>query len=187
MNQKLKNCIIKIPNDISILYSENKKIITLIGPLESKSLKLKVKINLIESKKIIEVSEIPFSTISNKKIKAIQGTTVALIKQLIIETSTLLYQKLKLVGIGYKALNVENVENLLQLRLGFSHPIFFKIPKNFKIYNLKSTKLFIYTNSFNSITSIAAQIRALKIPEPYKGKGILYENEKIVIKEGKKS
>lgn len=182
--------IIKIPNNVSVLYCVKKKVIIIIGPLKTKSLKLKVKILVSNEKKIIRISSLFFSKVSNnekKTIQAIQGTTVALIKQLIIETSAKFYFKLKLVGIGYRVFNDESFKNqLLLFKLGYSHFIYFKIPVNLKIFCLKSTKLFIYGNSYKEITQTASVIRTYKTPEPYKGKGILYGNEKIVLKEGKK-
>lgn len=181
---------IKIPHNITVIYCSKKKIITLRGPLEQKSLKLKVKVFVIKEEKLIKVSSIPFTKVSNntkKKFRSLQGTTVALIKQIVIEVSSTLYQKLKFVGVGYRAFNVENFENkLLLLRLGYSHPIYFKIPPKLQIFCLKLTKLFIFGNSYQNVTQIAAHIRSNKIPEPYKGKGILYENEKVTLKEGKK-
>ena len=185
-----KKHIIKIPKTTTVLYCEKKRIITIIGPLTQRSLKLKVKIDLSNDKNLIKVSSTPFIKMSNnqkKKIIAIQGSTTALIKQLILETSYVLYEKLKLVGVGYRAFDVDNYDQtLISFKLGYSHPIYFKIPKNSKISNLKKTKLFIYGNSFQSVSQTASIIRSYKKPEPYKGKGILYETEKINLKEGKK-
>lgn len=185
-----KKYTVKIPSDNIILYCEKKKILTIIGPLAKKTLKLTLKIKIISEKKTILVTQTPLLKLSNnlrKKLKAIQGTTLALIKQLIIETSAILYQKLKFVGVGYRAFNVQNFEKkLLMLKLGYSHPIYFKIPEDLEIFCLKLTKLFIYGDSYHSITKVASSIQSYKSPEPYKGKGILYENEKIQLKEGKK-
>jgi large subunit ribosomal protein L6 len=185
-----KNYTIKIPNSVTILYCNKKNIITIIGTLTKKSLKLKVKIEVLNIKKLIKVSSIPLTKISNSKKKnmlSIQGTTTALIKQLILETSYVLYKKLNLVGVGYRAFDVDNFENkLLLFKLGYSHSIYFKIPIESQIFCLKRTKLFIHGNSYQDITKIAAFIRSYKKPEPYKGKGILYETEKIILKEGKK-
>jgi large subunit ribosomal protein L6 len=181
---------IKIPNDITVIYSSKKKILILEGVLSRKALKLDVQLFIIKSKNILKVSQLPFFKISNnerKKLKAFQGTTVALIKQLIVETSTVLYQKLKFVGVGYRAFDVDNFKNkLLLFKLGYSHFLYFKISTKVKIFCLKMTKLFIYGNSYKNVTKIASLIRSYKKPEPYKGKGILYETEKIVLKEGKK-
>lgn len=185
-----KKYIIKIPNNITVLYSNKKKILNVIGSLKKKSLKIKVKLLVSKNEKTITVSSLAFSKISNnekKNLKAIQGTTVALIKQAILETSSLLYKKLKLIGIGYKVFENKDLKGkLLLFKLGYSHPIYFKIPNKLKLFCLKSTKLFIYGNSYQEISQTASIIRCYKKPEPYKGKGILYETEKIILKEGKK-
>ena len=112
---------------------------------------------------------------------------MSLIKQLLVEVTTPVYQKLKFIGVGYRAFPVEGFENhLLLLRLGYSHPIYFRIPSDTSVFCLKLTKLFLYGYSYQELTSTASKIRVNKAPEPYKGKGILYENEQITLKEGKK-
>jgi large subunit ribosomal protein L6 len=189
--QNIKNKYsIKIPNHITVFYCERKRFLIIKGPLTQKSLKLKVKIELSKTKNLIRISSTPFNKLSKnarKKVSALQGTTTALIKQLILETSYNMHEKLKLVGVGYRALDVENYENtLLFLKLGYSHPIYIKVSNLLKFYCLKKTKLFIYGNSYQEITKSTSKIRSFKKPEPYKGKGILYDNEKIVLKEGKK-
>ena len=185
---KNKKYLIKIPDNISIFYSNKKKIIIIKGLLTQKLLNLKVEIIISKSKKLIEITNTSFSKISNnekKKLKALQGTTAALIKQAFIETNTKVYKKLQFIGVGYRAFLSENPEIML-FKLGYSHPIYFKIDNTLKIVCLKLTKLFIFGNSYQNITNNASIIRLKKLPEPYKGKGILYDNEKIVLKEGKK-
>lgn len=185
-----KKYSIKIPKNIYIIYSNRKKIITLAGVLSKKSLKLDVQLFIIKSKNIIKVSSLPFFKISNKnkkKMKNLQGTTVALIKQLIVETTVLFYQKLKFIGVGYRAFYVDNFKKkLLLFKIGYSHFLYFKVSNKITISCLKTTKLFIYGNSYQNVTRTASLIRSYKKPEPYKGKGILYEDEKIILKEGKK-
>ena len=186
-----KKYSIKIPETITLLYCENKRILTLIGPSSSKkSLKLKVKILFSKRRKTIFITSIPLTGMSNKEkknLKSIKGTTKSTIKLFIIETSNLLYRKLKLIGVGYRAFNPENLKyNFITFKLGYSHRIYFKVSKNFNIFCLKFTKLFVFGKSFKEITEIISKIRHFKKPEPYKGKGILYESEKIKLKEGKK-
>jgi large subunit ribosomal protein L6 len=89
--------------------------------------------------------------------------------------------------VGYRAFSFENFENhLLILRLGYSHPIYFKIPPKIKIFSLKLTKLFLYSYSYQQLTSTTSKICLNKIPKPYKGKGILCKNKTITLKEGKR-
>lgn len=181
---------IKVPNDIHVVYYSKKRIIVLIGIQSRKVLKLNVQLLMFKSKNVIKVTPITFFKVSygeKKKINIIQGTSTALIKQLIVEISVTLYRKLKFIGVGYRALEVDSFKNkLLLFKLGFSHFLYFRMSKSVKIFCLKLTKLFIYGNSYVNITQIASLIRSYKKPEPYNGKGILYDTEKIVIKEGKK-
>lgn len=182
--------IIKIPKNITVIYVPKKKTVTFIGPLAKKTLQLNVKLKLLKERNTIEVTQNSFVQLSNyqkKQVKAIQRTTVALIKQMLIETSTIVYGKLKFVGVGYRAFNVEEFKDkLLMFKLGYSHSLYYKIPDELKMFCLRFTKLFIYGNSYQNVTQAASTIRSYKKPEPYKGKGITYENEKIILKEGKK-
>ena len=185
MKSLSKRYIIKVPKNISVLYCQKNKIVTFFTDFVKKSFALKTKIVLIKNKKLLKVTKIPF--LNKKETKEMQGTTVALLKQMLLEIFTSVYKKLKFVGVGYKAFSVK-VNNLvlLNFKLGYSHQIFLKIPADIKIFCLKSSKLFISGTSNQYVNQITALIRSYKIPEPYKGKGILYENEKIILKEGKK-
>ena len=84
----------------------------------------------------------PFFKMSNnqkKTLKALQGTTVALIKQIILEISVILHKKLKLVGVGYRVFVTETHNNqVLNFKLGYSHNIYFKIPENLTVFCLPS-------------------------------------------------
>nr|QII42418.1 ribosomal protein L6 [Phaeodactylum tricornutum] len=187
MKKLKKKYTVKVPENITLIYCEKKEILVFEGGLGKKTLKLKVKIFFLKKKRIVAITSTPFNILSTnkqKKMKFIQGTTTAAIKHLLIETSVLLYKKLKLVGVGYKAFETEN--RLLLLKLGYSHFIYFRVDKTLSIFCLKSTKLFVYGNCYQHVTQTASLIRAKKLPEPYKGKGVLYENEKIELKEGKK-
>jgi len=189
-NKFKKKYTVKVPKNIRILYCDKKNIITFIGPSQTKSLKLKVKVFLTPMLNLITVTNIPVfetSAIHLKNLKKVQGTTVAKIKQLLIETTYTLYHKLNLVGVGYRVFSHEHLENQIYFKLGYSHLIYFKIPNSLNTHCQKFTKLFLYGNSsFDTLTQTAAQIRACKVPEPYKGKGILHDQEKIILKKGKK-
>ena len=191
VSKKLKKrYVIKIPKTIHIIYCDKKNLITFVGPLQIKSLKLKVKIILIPNSKLILVSQIPVtdtSTVGLKNAKKLQGMTIAKIKQILIEVSYVLYNKLNLVGVGFKVFAHEKLSNQIYLKLGYSHFIYFKIPKDVSSFCQKFTKLFLSSDSsFDLLTLTASQIRNCKFPEPYKGKGILYDQEKVVLKKGKK-
>lgn len=188
-NFKKKNSI-KVYKNIKVVYCNEKNTVMFIGPFQIKLLKLKVKVFLLPLFNIIAVSEVPtfsVSAIDLKNIKKIQGTTVAKIKQVLIETLYILHYKLNLVGVGYKAFPYKQLNNQFYFKLGFSHLIYFKVLNSFKTHCQKFTKLFLFGScSFNDLTQIASQIRAFKLLDPYKGKGILYDQEKIILKKAKK-
>ena len=190
MNLEQKKFNLKIPQDISVIFSKKKNILTVVGPLTTKSVQLKLNITIDNAKKILSVSPLPFFHISNaekKKINALRASTIALIKHLFIETSITIFQKLKLVGVGFRIESTnESEKNLLTLKLGYSHYYYVKVPKNLKVNCFTKTKFSIFGNSYYEISNLSSKIREKKLPEPYKGKGILYENEIITIKEGKK-
>lgn len=190
MSHQINKYNIKIPHNISVIYSKKKKTLIFSGPLQTKSMKLKLKIFIDKTKKTISISPIPFSQISNtekKKIKVLRNTITAQIKHMLMESFILSYQKMKINGVGYRALFDEPFnQKLLTLKLGYSHLIYVRIIKNLSINCFTKTKLCVFGNSYNNVTQLAALIRSKKTPEPYKGKGILYENENITLKEGKK-
>lgn len=181
---------IRIPNNVSVIYHKKKKTLVLKGPLKQKSLKLELKVFIDETRKIMNVSPVSFSKISNrekKRVKALRNTTVALIKHALIETSILIFKKLKINGVGYRVSFTETLnERLLTLKLGYSHFVYFKVPNDIRANCFTKTKLSVFGNSYSEISQVSAMIRSNKLPEPYKGKGILYEDEKIDLKEGKK-
>ena len=190
MNNITKRHIIKIPKNISLYYCTKNRIVIFTNFVTQKALKLKTKLIVNKDKKLIKITREPFFNMSNsdkKKLKAIQTTQVVLIKQMLLEISSFFCKKLNLIGVGFRVSILKVLDfNLLHLKLGFSHSIYFKTPKNLKIFCLKANKLFIIGNSYQFVTQIAALIKLCKVPEPYKGKGILYTTEKITLKEGKK-
>lgn len=190
MNNQIKKYNVKIPTNVSAIYHKKKNLLTISGPLKAKSIKLKLRIFIDKTKKIISISPTPIAQISNterKKIKTLRTTTLAQIKHLLIESSTLSYQKLKINGVGYRAFFGENFDQkLLTLKLGYSHLIYIRTVNNLAINCFTKTNLCVFGNSYNNVSQLSALIRSTKTPEPYKGKGILYENENIILKEGKK-
>jgi large subunit ribosomal protein L6 len=185
-NNLKKKYTIKVPEDIQVMYCNIKNIVVFSKLAQKKSLKLGVKIVLIPAKNLIVVTSIP-SLIGSKNFKKLQGTTVAVIRQQLIEMSYTLFTKLILVGVGYRVFPYEKVSNQVYFKLGYSHLVYFNIPNDLTAFCHKSTKMFLYGNSsYNTLTQTASQVRSCKIPEVYKGKGILYDQEKVVLKKGKK-
>ena len=191
MNYISKKNIIKIPKNVSVYYCDNQRIIILINSSgQTKLLLLKTKIIFDKITRIIKITRDPFGNISNnekKKLKAIQGTQVSTLKQLLLDMSFLFCKKLNIIGVGFRVSTTKLSNfNLLHFKLGYSHYVYFKIPITLEIFCLKANKLLIVGNSYTAVNQVAALIRSFKTPEPYKGKGIVYTTEKIMLKEGKK-
>lgn len=165
---------IEIPKNIKIkIYLKYIKIISSTGIIikqKSPSIKLLIKNNLLF---LIKTSQ------KNK----FETLYLNLIFKSILALSKGCYKILVIEGIGYKVIN--NEKNLLTLKLGFSHDVFYKIPKNIHIFSKTPNTIIIYGTNFQQVAQVSAEIRSLKLPEPYKGKGIRYLNEKILIKKGK--
>ena len=191
MNYISKKNIIKIPKNVSVYYCDNQRIIILINSSgQTKLLVLKTKIIFDKITRIIKITRDPFGNISNnekKKLTAIQGTQVSTLKQLLLDMSFLFCKKLNIIGVGFRVSTTKLSNfNLLHFKLGYSHYVYFKIPITLEIFCLKANKLLIVGNSYTAVNQVAALIRSFKTPEPYKGKGIVYTTEKIMLKEGKK-
>jgi large subunit ribosomal protein L6 len=92
-------------------------------------------------------------------------------------------RKLELVGVGFRA---QVAGKALNLALGFSHPVSFVIPEGITIETPSQTEILIKGNDRQRVGQTAAEIRGIRPPEPYKGKGVRYSDEKIILKEGKK-
>jgi large subunit ribosomal protein L6 len=115
--------------------------------------------------------------------RAMTGTMRALLNNMVIGVTQGFERKLQLVGVGYKA---QAQGAVLNLTLGFSHPIEFKIPEGITIETPTQTEIRIRGVDKQQVGEIAAQIRAYRPPEPYKGKGVRYSDETIILKEAKK-
>jgi large subunit ribosomal protein L6 len=114
---------------------------------------------------------------------AMSGTMRALVANMVTGVTKGFEKKLSLVGVGYRA---QAQGNKLNLTLGFSHPIVHPLPEGVKAETPTQTEILIKGMDRQKVGQVAAEIRAYKSPEPYKGKGVRYADEKVVIKETKK-
>ena len=163
---------IKIENNIIIIKKKNiLYFIGLTGSLKlgiNKNLNLNInKNNLILKSKYKNILNLFYSLILKKKKGVIQRLKLNLL----------------LNGIGYK---VKLNNEFLTFKLGYSHIINILIPKNIKVQILKSTVIILYSNDWCSLTKFVHSLKKLKKIDPYKGKGILFKDEIIIKKEGKK-
>ncbi|NLV23828.1 MAG: 50S ribosomal protein L6 [Deltaproteobacteria bacterium] len=113
---------------------------------------------------------------------SLQGLTRTLVANMVDGVTKGFQKELEIVGVGYRA---EAKGNILNLSLGFSHPVAFPIPEGISIEVEKQTKILIKGADKELVGETAAIIRDFRPPEPYKGKGIKYKNERIIRKAGK--
>jgi large subunit ribosomal protein L6 len=118
-----------------------------------------------------------------KRARTLWGTTRALVNNMVGGVSKGFSKTLEINGVGYRA-QVQGKN--LQLQLGFSHDVVYPIPAGVTIKCEKPTQITISGADRQRVGQVAAEIRAFRKPEPYKGKGIKYDNERILRKEGKK-
>lgn len=114
---------------------------------------------------------------------AMAGTMRALLNNVVTGVSRGFEKKLTLIGVGYRA---QAQGNKLNLTLGFSHPVEYKVPEGVKVETPSQTEIVVSGIDKQKIGQVAADIRAYRPPEPYKGKGVRYTDENVVRKEAKK-
>ncbi|GGP23987.1 MULTISPECIES: 50S ribosomal protein L6 [Silvimonas] len=119
----------------------------------------------------------------SKDARAMSGTIRALVNNMVVGVSKGFERKLTLVGVGYRA---QAQGDLLNLTLGFSHPVAHKMPAGVKVETPSQTEIVLKGADKQVLGQVAAEIRAYRAPEPYKGKGVRYSDEVVTLKETKK-
>jgi large subunit ribosomal protein L6 len=120
---------------------------------------------------------------ANEGASMMHGTVRALVANMVKGVTIGYEKKLTLVGVGYRA---QAAGDKLNLTLGFSHPVVHKMPKGVKVETPQQTEIVIKGLDKQQVGQVAAEIRAYRPPEPYKGKGVRYANEQVTLKETKK-
>jgi large subunit ribosomal protein L6 len=115
---------------------------------------------------------------------AISGTTRALLANMIEGVTRGFEKKLELKGVGYRAISEGKK---LNLTLGFSHPVKFTVPEGITVETPSQTEIVVKGTDKQLVGQVAAEIRRFRPPEPYKGKGVRYADERVAIKEAKKT
>ena len=176
---KIGKINIPIPEKVKVLLSGNK--VNIEGPLGKQTIKLDLEmfdLNINEGKDL---------SIKPKKIddtsKRLWGMNRSLLNNAIIGASSGYEKILELIGVGFRATLKGNI---LNMQLGFSHDINYDIPEGIKIAVEKQTPLKISGSNKQQVGMVASQIKSIRPPEPYKGKGIKQKGQYILRKEGKK-
>jgi len=172
---RIGNLPIALPakTDVSIAGGE----VTVKGPLGTLSWRVADGVSVEKSGETIVCKAL------RPEARAIHGTTRALIANMIRGVSQGFERKLTLVGVGYRA---QAQGDKVNLSLGFSHPVVHLLPKGVTAATPVQTEIVIKGVDKQQVGQVAAEIRAYRPPEPYKGKGVRYANERVVIKETKK-
>ena len=120
---------------------------------------------------------------ANDDARAMQGTLRALVAGMVKGVTDGFHKKLTLVGVGYRA---QAAGDKINLSLGFSHPVVHTMPKGVKVETPQQTEIVVKGIDKQQVGQVAAEIRAYRPPEPYKGKGVRYVDEQVKLKETKK-
>jgi large subunit ribosomal protein L6 len=120
---------------------------------------------------------------ANEEASALHGTLRSLVAGMVKGVTDGYEKKLALVGVGYRA---QAAGDKLNLSLGFSHPVVHKMPRGVKVETPLQTEIVIKGIDKQQVGQVAAEIRAYRPPEPYKGKGVRYSDERVTLKETKK-
>lgn len=127
---------------------------------------------------VLNVSE---ASVKNSAMQS--GTVRALINNMVVGVTAGYQKKLNLVGVGYRAASTGKVVNL---SLGFSHPVAYPIPEGITVDTPTQTEIVVKGADKKMVGQVAADIRSYRPPEPYKGKGVRYSDERVELKEAKK-
>jgi large subunit ribosomal protein L6 len=168
---------VEVPKGVEA--SINPKEITIKGPLGSltQALTGQVKVELDSNKMTFVAAD------DSREAKAMSGTVRALVANMVTGVSKGFERRLALVGVGYRA---QAQGDSIKLQLGFSHDIVHPMPAGVKVECPTQTEVVLKGADKQRVGQVAAEIRAYRSPEPYKGKGVRYVGEKVVIKETKK-
>jgi large subunit ribosomal protein L6 len=169
MSRVGKNPIV-IPAGVEISLGEQ---ITVKGPLGTLKTAAHPSVNVAVEGQNVSVSKVEGAVNGG----AMWGTMRANLNNMVTGVTTGFQKKLQLVGVGYRAQN---------LALGFSHPVAHKMPAGVKVECPTQTEILIKGSDKQQVGQVAAEVRAYRKPEPYKGKGVRYADEVVVIKETKK-
>ena len=166
-----------LPNGVEMNFSS--------GDIEVKGPKgnLKMPLNSEVEFKIVDESAIIAAKSKSKFASSMAGTTRALLQNMVTGVSAGFERKLDLVGVGYRA---KAQGKKLNLTLGFSHPVNYLVPEGIDIDTPSQTEIIVKGIDKQKVGQAAAEIRAFRPPEPYKGKGVRYTDEEVVRKAAKK-
>ena len=173
---RIGNRILTVPAGVTILVDGNK--VTVKGPKGELSTEIHDKINVV-----VEGNEVKI-TRNSDEYKNFHGTANANIKNMIVGVTDGYEKALESVGVGYR---FQVKGKTLVVTAGFSHPVEVEIPEGITVDSPSNTEITVKGINKEQVGEFSANIRKIRPPEPYKGKGIKYKDEHIIRKEGKKA
>lgn len=177
MSRVAKNPVI-IPAGVEVKFGT--EILTIRGKGGELSIPLNNSVDIkLDENNLLIVS----TTNKSKQANAMSGTIRALLSNMVKGVTKGFEKKLQLIGVGYRA---QAQGSILNLSLGFSHPIVYEMPKGVSVQTPSQTEIVLTGADKQIVGQVAAEIRAFRPPEPYKGKGIRYVGEVVMMKETKK-
>jgi large subunit ribosomal protein L6 len=174
---RIGNYPVIVPEKVEVTLTPGE--IAVKGPLGTLTQKLSPNVKLTKVENRIEFK----ATNNSHHANAMSGTLRALVANMVQGVSKGFEKKLALVGVGYRA---QAQGDKLNLSVGYSHPVVHQMPKGVKAETPTQTEIVIKGVDRQLVGQVAAEVRGYRSPEPYKGKGVRYANEQIVLKETKK-
>jgi large subunit ribosomal protein L6 len=175
---RVANNPIKLPKGVDLKINGSQ--LNVKGPKGNLDLVLHESVSLAETDNEGEYLVTP----ENDKAVAMAGTFRALVNNMVVGVSEGFEKKLQLVGVGFRA---QLQGNTLNLALGFSHPVEYPAPEGITLATPSQTEIVVSGCDKQRVGQVASEIRAYRPPEPYKGKGVRYADERVVRKEAKKA
>ena len=174
---RIANYPVVVPDKVEVTVNHDE--VSVKGPLGTLTQKVsqRVKIERIENRLEFKVND------NSRQANALSGTTRALLANMVTGVTKGFEKKLTLVGVGYRA---QAQGDKINLTLGFSHPVVHQLPVGVKAETPTQTEIVIKGTDKQVVGQVAAEVRRYRSPEPYKGKGVRYTGEQIVLKETKK-
>ena len=169
---------LNIPEGVTVNITDN--VITVKGPTGELSYKFSNLINVEVQDNLVLTKQVK----KTKTANVMQGTTNSLINNMLIGVSAGFSKSLEAVGVGYR-FNVSG--NKITINAGYSHPVIMEAPKDLSVTSESNTEITIHGIDKQKVSEFAANVRKVREPEPYKGKGIRYKDEHVRRKEGKKA
>ena len=176
MSRVAKNPVV-LPAGVEVTLGDGQVVVK--GPMGTLKQRLHTSVSIEREGNSLQLRAIDGAVNGN----AMSGTTRALLNNMVLGVSKGFERKLNLVGVGYRA---QAQGDKLNLSLGFSHPVVHQMPTGIKVETPTQTEIIIKGVDKQLVGQVAAEVRAYRSPEPYKGKGVRYSDEVVVIKETKK-